>query len=281
MLEIKHLTKTLGKRIILNDISCSFNSGICGLLGPNGAGKTTLMRCLTQVYAPDEGAIIYDDIDIKKAKNYLRDVGYLPQKFGMFRDLTAYEMLELLASIKGIRNTQVSQEIFRCVEQVNLCDKLNNKVGTLSGGMIRRLGVAQALLGDPEIIILDEPTAGLDPEERLRFKLLVSDISIKKTVIISTHIVSDVEAACDKIVVISNGCIVAVGSCEEIRNIGVGKVFLVPKSEIQNIKTPYIIQSQSEYNSKPMLRILSSDKIPYMEVAPSLDDGYMCVQKGL
>lgn len=281
MLEVCQITKFLGKKEILKDISYSFDSGIYGLLGPNGAGKTTLMRCLTQVYSPEKGAIIYNGVNIKRSRNYLRQIGYLPQKFGMFRDLTVYEMLDLLASIKGISSTHLKEEINRCIEQVNLCDKINNKVGTLSGGMVRRLGVAQALLGNPPIIILDEPTAGLDPEERLRFKLLISEISNKKTVIISTHIVSDIEAVCNKIVVISDGCIVAKGNYDDIRNIGAGKVFIVPKNELLSIKKPYFIQSQCEYNGKPMLRILSSDKIPYMEVAPSLDDGYMCVQKGL
>mgnify|MGYP004470068565 CR=1 FL=1 len=279
MLEMKHLTKSLGHKIILKDVSGSFDTGINVLLGPNGAGKTTLMRCLTQIYTLDKGEIIYNGLNITKTKNYLNQVGYLPQKFGMFRDLTVYEMFELLAGIKGIYSTQLSQEINYCIEQVNLCDKLDNKVSTLSGGMIRRLGVAQALLGNPEVVILDEPTAGLDPEERLRFKLLISDIGNKKTVIISTHIVSDIEENCDNIAIISDGHIDTIGSCNEIRNMGNGKVFLVPTAETKNIKTPFFIQNKCEYDGRAMLRILSSVKLPYMETNPSLEDGYMCIQK--
>ncbi len=180
MIEIVTLTKKFKRKTALDEISITFEEGMYGLLGPNGAGKTTLMRSMLGLYRIQQGDILYDGHSIKKEDDFMQHVGYLPQKFGLFKELTVYEMMEYLATLKKIPKSDQRQQIETCVEQVNLSETINDKVGSLSGGMIRRLGIAQALMGSPKTIIVDEPTAGLDPEERVRFKNLLA--TIKKNV---------------------------------------------------------------------------------------------------
>lgn len=197
MLTVDNLSKSFGKKTVLDNISVQLTHGVYGLLGPNGSGKTTFMRCIAGIYRYN-GRIITPS-----------NVGYLPQKFGAFRELTVYEVLEYFAELKGIPSNRQGKDIHDCLEDVNLWERHSDKVKTLSGGMIRRLGVAQALLGNPELILVDEPTAGLDPEERLRFKNLISQHREDCTILISTHIVEDVEALCDHIIILSHGKIFA------------------------------------------------------------------------
>ena len=205
MLELKGVSKKFRKKQVLNNIDFKFEKGIYGILGPNGAGKTTLIRCITQLYNLDAGNILYNDKSIAENKNFNDNIGYLPQKFGLFKELTVFEMLSAMAALKNISKDAVEQEVKRCITLVNLDEKINAKVKTLSGGMIRRMGIAQAILGNPEIIIFDEPTSGLDPEERLRFKNIVSKLKGEHIIIISTHIVEDVEALCDFVVIMNSG----------------------------------------------------------------------------
>ena len=174
MLKINSLNMSLNKKEILKDINYTFENGIYGLLGPNGAGKTTLIRSIAGLYPIKSGRILYDDVDIKRSKTYLSNLGYLPQGFGIFKELKPMEALMLLANIKGINKKEAKEEAQRVLEIVNLEDSKDKKIGAFSGGMLRRLGVAQALLGNPDVIIFDEPTAGLDPEERLRFKKIIA-----------------------------------------------------------------------------------------------------------
>ncbi len=174
---------------MLKGIDFTFTGGVYGLLGPNGAGKTTLIRSMAGLYQPRAGQILYNGKPIGKSKGIYSRLGYLPQGFGIFKELKPIEALMLMANLKGIDKKIAEQDARRVLEIVNLSDAVDKKVGAFSGGMLRRLGIAQALLGDPEIMIFDEPTAGLDPEERLRFKNIISRLSKEKTVIISTHIV--------------------------------------------------------------------------------------------
>jgi len=197
MLEIRNLNYKIGKKSIIEDFSYQFKPGVYGLLGSNGAGKTTLMRCITGIYELKTDAILYEGLTIRNNKKFAEVISYLPQKFGLFKDLTVKEMMLMMASLKGVNIKKNSKIVEDSIGIVNLSDKLNDKVRTLSGGMIRRLGIAQTLLNDPKIIIFDEPTVGLDIEERLRFKNIVSDISKDRIIIISTHIASDIEALCD------------------------------------------------------------------------------------
>lgn len=279
MLKIENLCKKIGKKQIFNNLNIELNPGIYGLLGPNGAGKTTLIRCITQLYPTDANVISYNGIPIQRQRDYLTHIGYLPQKFGLFRDLTVYDALEVLAVEKKIPKGEVKGEITRCVEAVNLSDRMTSKIKTLSGGMIRRLGIAQVFLGDPDIMIFDEPTAGLDPEERLRFQIIISNLDHKKTVLISTHIVSDIEEVGDKVIVLNNGSVALEGTCAEVCEAANGKVYLVPQDKLGKIEEKYFIQSQFTLGGKTMCRIITSAQLSYEKDKPTLEDGYMSLVK--
>ncbi|MEA4825949.1 MAG: ABC transporter ATP-binding protein [Clostridium sp.] len=279
MLEISNLHKSFRKKKVLKGISINFKTGIYGLLGTNGAGKTTLMRCIVNLYNVTNGNIKFHGIDTVDNANYFKSIGYLPQKFGLFKELTVYEMLKYFALLKKLPKNSIDSYVKKSLEIVNLEDRTTDKISTLSGGMIRRLGIAQAILGDPKIIIFDEPTAGLDPEERIRFKNLLSDIKKDKTIIISTHIVEDVEACCDKIVIMNDGKILSEGTSEKIKSIANGKVFEV--KEGTKINSNHFVEKTFERNGENFSRILSSTNEGYKTLEPSIEDGYMCILKGI
>ena len=281
MLKVNNLTKNFGKKVVLDNLTYSFEDGVYGLLGPNGAGKTTLMRCLTRLYNIDNNAITYNGISITKDKDYLTHVGYLPQKFGMFKDLKVFDMMQLFANFKKVDRKKAKKMIADSIEIVNLSDRINSRAGTLSGGMIRRLGIAQAILNNPDIIIFDEPTAGLDPEERLRFKNIISEIKKDKIIIISTHIVEDVEAICDKVAVIRSKNIAVSGSCREIQDIAQNKVFVIAEKDISIVKGKYSVQKQFEQDGKKMLKILTSTPQDLKPAVPNVEDGYICALKNI
>ena len=247
------------------------------LLGPNGAGKSTLLRCITNLYSLTSGKITFDGIDIKDNKDFSSNIGYLPQSFGLFRELKVYEGLELIANIKNFQNYNID----KVLELVNLEEKRMSKIGSLSGGMVRRLGIAQAIMGDPKVVIFDEPTAGLDPEERLRFKNIVNKIKNDKLIIISTHIVDDVEALCDKIVIMNAGSVVSSGSCEDIKNIASGKIYVVETDKINKINSDYHIIQQFEENGIKLTKILSDNDQKLKKVSPTLEDGYVCALRNI
>ena len=204
-------------------------------------------------------------------------IGYLPQNFGLFKELTVSEALQYFSNLKGIEASAAQKDIDNILNKVNLYNQKNEKIKSLSGGMIRRLGIAQALLGDPKILIFDEPTAGLDPEERLRFKNIISQIGNEKIVIISTHIVEDVESICNKIVIMKDGTIVKSGSCNEISESAKGMVYVLPQNELEIINTTYSIQKYFERDGNKLVRILSKIELPYNVVEPNVEDGYLCV----
>lgn len=279
MLKIENLNKNFGRKKVLKDFTYSFEPGVYGLLGPNGSGKTTLLRCITGVYNTPQNTIFYNDKCIKNNKLYFSNLGYLPQKFGLFKDLKVIEMMQLLAGLKDIDFKEQHSMLVECLELVNLSDKMNDRIGTLSGGMVRRLGIAQALIGDPDIVIFDEPTVGLDPEERLRFKSILSKIKKDKVIILSTHIVEDVEAVCEKILVIKDGKVGASGSCFDIQSFAKGKTYLISDEEKDYIEGNYVIQEQKEENGNIMLRIISNQPQRFEVVEPSVEDGYICILK--
>lgn len=210
MIVLNDVTKKFKKREALKHVSLSFDKGCYGLLGPNGAGKTTLLRCILKLYHINSGTISINDSN--------SEIGYLPQKFGLFRELKVYDMLLYFAVMKKIPKNQYNAEIERVLTLVNLEDRSQERVSRLSGGMIRRLGIAQAILGNPSILFFDEPTAGLDPEERMRFKELIGDIAKNKIILISTHIVGDVEALCDRIIIMDKGSVLTNETMEELLN---------------------------------------------------------------
>lgn len=277
MMEIRNLSKSFGKKQVLQQINLSLGNGIYGLLGPNGAGKTTLIRCITRVFNVPKDSIFVDGIDINKQSAYPSGLGYLPQKFGSFNGLTAAETLLYFAESKKIPKKEQKEDILRCLEAVGLTDRANDKIKTFSCGMVRRLGIAQAILGDPKWILFDEPTAGLDPEERLRFKNLIASLSKDKLVILSTHIVEDVVALCDHIVILTHGKIAATGTVSEIAALGEGHVFLVPAEQEQNLISPCFIAQKTDTS----LRVISGIRQPGEPQPSSVEDGYLCVAKEL
>ncbi len=221
MLEIKNLSKTYPNGVqALKDVSLSIPTGMYGLLGPNGAGKSTLMRTVATLQQPDSGSIHLDDLDVLKAPADLRrQLGYLPQDFGVYPRISALDMLDHLAVLKGFGNRKERRELVdTLLHQTNLYDVRKKALAGYSGGMRQRFGIAQALIGDPKLIIVDEPTAGLDPEERNRFLNLLSDIGANKVVILSTHIVDDVTNLCPRTAIIAKGRIVREGRPGDLIN---------------------------------------------------------------
>ena len=281
MIEIKSLKMKFKKNTVLKGIDFTFTGGVYGLLGPNGAGKTTLIRSMAGLYQPRAGQILYNGKPIGKSKEYISRLGYLPQGFGIFKELKPIEALMLMANLKGIDKKIAEQDARRVLEIVNLSDSVDKKVGAFSGGMLRRLGIAQALLGDPEIVIFDEPTAGLDPEERLRFKNIISRLSKEKIVIISTHIVEDIEAVCDKIIVMNEGNIIKSGSCSEIEQCAKGKIYLVPVNEAVKLSEKAVIQKYFEREGQQLMRVLSNESLDYEKGDATIEDGYICLLKGI
>lgn len=269
MLTINKLTKRFGKKVILDNITVQLTNGICGLLGPNGSGKTTFMRCVAGIYQ-------YNGM-ITAPSN----VGYLPQKFGAFRELTIYEVLKYFAELKKLPPGNQEETIRECLENVNLWEHNRDKVKTLSGGMIRRLGVAQALLGDPGLILVDEPTAGLDPEERLRFKNLISRQRSDRTILISTHIVEDVDALCDYIIILSHGEIVCQDTPENIRNAATNHIWHIPEAKQRELVAPYYILRREQVDGETYLRVLSNLRQQGSSIQPTLEDGYMNLIRGI
>lgn len=276
MLVVENVTKKFrGTKKVLNGVNFEFEKGVYGLLGPNGSGKTTLMRCILGLY-PYSGTIELDGEIIKNNKKTASKIGYLPQSFGLFRELTVYEVMDYFAVQKNLLGKESKDEIMKALEVVKLSDKAKTKCKKLSGGMIRRVGIAQTLLGNPKLIMFDEPTAGLDPEERLRFKNIVSSISKNTTVIISTHIVEDVESICEKIVVFNNGNIVKGDSIENVRSVAEGKVFIVSENQALD-KDVFAIREYIQ-DDKIVKRVLSN-KVCGTPVSPTVEDGYLCLLK--
>ena len=266
MLRVEHLSKRFGKTLALSDVSLHLEGGTYGLLGPNGSGKTTLFRCITGGLNPNSGSI-------EKPET----VGYLPQHFSAFKHLSCYEMLEYYAALRKIPKPRQRETIEEALTEVNLQEKLRARCGSLSGGMLRRLGIAQALLGDPPVILFDEPTAGLDPEERMRFKLLVGKLKRKGVIsVISTHIVEDVEAVCDRIIVLHKGKLLREGTAAEIVSLAKGRVYFLPLEERERLRQPFEAVRISVKDGKEQLHVISSLPQEAASAEPSLEDGYLC-----
>lgn len=280
MLVLENVSKGFGrKKPVLKNISIRFESGVYGLLGPNGSGKTTLLRCLTKIYPVSGGTIRFQGEDIARSRSYLSRVGYLPQEFGLFPELTIMDAMRLFANLKGVPRSKADAMISDCLSIVNLYESRDQKGGTLSGGMVRRVGIAQALINNPPILVFDEPTAGLDPEERMRFKNSISQIREGRLILLSTHIVDDVEAVCDSIAVMREGRFAAYGSCQEIRQIAQNKVYSVPEEKRTEINGRYHIQKNFEVEGVPMIRILCEKQQNALTEEPTIEDGYLCALK--
>jgi len=264
----------------LRDFSLTIGPGVLGLLGPNGAGKTTLMNMLATVTKPTQGKITWDGNDIRRFPNMIRSVlGYLPQNFGIYPNLTGIEFLQYLAAIRGIRGKAAQQRINELLQLVNIVDLGKRPLGSYSGGMKQRVGIAQALLNDPKLLIVDEPTVGLDPEERVRFRHLLDDLSGERIVILSTHIVSDVEAVATDIALINHGRLVHHSPPEDILGIVDGKVWscVVPSGELNTFRNDHLISSAIRRSDGVHIRVVSevSPVCGAETVPPTLEDAYL------
>lgn len=217
MLEIKGLYKTYDKKVALNNISIKLDYGVYGLLGPNGAGKSTLMNIITDNIDMDKGEILYNGNNVKSlGKDFLKDIGFAPQQQGLYEEFTGRRFLAYMGTLKGISKKILKKEIERVAKDVNLLNELDKKIGGYSGGMKQRILIAQAIMGSPKMLIMDEPTAGLDPKERVRVRELLFSISKEKIILVATHVVSDIQSISKEIIIIKDGKIVEVGISEKL-----------------------------------------------------------------
>ena len=277
-LNVKQLNKTYnGEILAMDDISISIKSGMFGLLGPNGAGKSTLMRTIATLQKPDAGTISFNGINVLESpKEFRSHLGYLPQEFGVYPRITAEQLLNHLATLKGINNKNERKELVDyLLERTNLFDKKNKSVKGFSGGMKQRIGIAQALIGDPKILIVDEPTAGLDPGERNRFYDLLSDVGKDVIVILSTHIVDDVRELCTEMAIMDFGKIVFQGKPQDGINELNGKVFEkhIKKTELDKYKKEFNVISNRLIGGNPVIHVLA-EKIDntFKKIEPTLED---------
>ena len=264
----------------LKDFSLDIKPGILGLLGPNGAGKSTFMRMLATITKPTNGTITWNGADIVKSPDVLRDVlGYLPQDFGVYPNLNAVEFLEYMAAIKGLDASSAKKRINELLQLTNLVEAAKRPLGGYSGGMKQRVGIAQALLNDPQLLIVDEPTVGLDPEERVRFRNLLSDLSGERIVVLSTHIVSDVEATATHIALVNKGQLLREAAPESLLNELENKVWewTVHSADLPALKQKHIVSGTIRRSAGVQVRVVSAGKpdVDAQNVSPNLEDAYL------
>ncbi|WP_430507725.1 ABC transporter ATP-binding protein [Rossellomorea marisflavi] len=284
-LSIQNLSKLYTNKTAINDLSINLKPGITGLLGPNGAGKSTFMKILAGIEQPSGGTVIWNGASLEEQINRYRKVlGYLPQDFGVYPNLTPIEFLQYIAALKGLDHRSSKKRIEGLLEQLNLHQDRKRPIGGFSGGMKQRVGIAQALLNDPSILIVDEPTVGLDPHERMKFRDIIQSLSEDRIVILSTHIVSDVESISDNIAILANGSLEAFKSPQFIIQSLEGKVWsgVIPSDSYQDYHRNYKISSSVQRSNGLHLRILS-DQRPFPEanlVSANLEDAYLLYTGG-
>ncbi len=282
MLEIKNLSKTYSNGVkAIDQVNLKLEHGMFGLLGPNGAGKSSLMRTIATLQQPDTGSIVFDGIDVLKNPQDLRlKLGYLPQDFDVYPRISAFDLLEHMAVLKGLNNKKERQKAVEgLLYQTNLWDARKKAVSSFSGGMKQRFGIAQALLGDPQLIIVDEPTAGLDPEERNRFHNLLSDIGENKVVILSTHIVDDVEELCSDFAILADGAIQVQGKPHDLTGQLKNKIWkkAIAKKEVDQARKQYQVISTKLKAGQTLIHVLSDDDLSsqgFESVVPDMEDVY-------
>lgn len=279
-LQMVNVTKCFGNFKAVDDMNVKISNGVYGLLGINGAGKTTLMRMICTLLNPTSGQILCDGKDIQKMEGEYRNLlGYLPQEFGFYPEFTVKDYLLYIASLKGIRPVVAKERVKELLNQVGLSKAANKRMKNLSGGMKRRVGIAQAILNNPKILILDEPTAGLDPTERVRFRNLISELSKERIVILSTHIVSDVEYIANEIWLMKNGKLMQQGSLNDVLDAMPEKVWSVVASqkEATKLMKQYKVSNMKTERDGVELRIISAKQPSYNaeEVQPNLEDVFL------
>lgn len=278
---IRNVSKTFKDKKAVKNVTLNLTPGVWGLLGANGAGKTTLMRMIAGIMKPTSGQIIYNGIPITTLREQYRDVfGYLPQEFGFYPEFTVRDYLEYISTLKGLPEKQGSKKTQELLERLSLADVQNKRISKLSGGMKRRVGIAQALLNEPEILILDEPTSGLDPGERVRFRNLLSEFAHDRIVLISTHIVSDVEYIATRNAIMKDGKLLATGTTENLVKMVDGKVWscTIPVSVLPEYEHKLqIINLRNENENNVSIRFLAEKSVVAnaVQVVPRLEDLYL------
>lgn len=286
-LKLIQLTIQYGSKTAIDHVNLTLCQGVYGLLGPNGAGKTTLMRLLCDLQTPSSGKIILDRQEIAGlGESYRNLLGYLPQHFGYYPDSTAWDFLMYVAALKGIGEPQAKQKSSELLEAVGLSAKAQQKIKTFSGGMKQRLGIAQALLNNPQILILDEPTAGLDPKERVRFRNLISSLAKERIILLSTHIVSDIESIADKIIILKDGQLLNYGQPQVIIQAIEGYVWdcVLPNSQIEQYADSFPISHQRNIGQdQTVLRVISQHRPLDKAVSfpATLEDAYLFYFEGV
>lgn len=284
MLAVNNLTKKYGNYMVLKNINLEFSQGVYGLLAPNGAGKTTLIKMLTTLLYPTEGEILWNGKNIIEMDEEYREIlGYLPQNFGYYKNYTPKKYLLYLAALKGLKKEEARESIAKLLNLVGLEDVENKKMKKFSGGMIQRVGIAQAMLNNPKILILDEPTAGLDPKERVRFRNLISKLSRDRIVILSTHIVSDLESIANKIIMIKDGIIEYNNDIKGICEILKDKVYetYIDTQDLEEFKINKFILSEKQEDGNIKLRFISeeNEEFKYKKVLPNLEDVFLYIYR--
>lgn len=279
IIEIRNLNQYYGRKQALRDINLTIETGMFGLLGRNGAGKTTLMKVIATLLPRSEGEVSVCGRSTLRPQEVRKIVGYLPQDFSMYPNMTVYEAMDYLGVLSGLSRAKRRQRIPRLLQRVNLQDDKRKKVKALSGGMKRRLGIAQAILHNPKVLIVDEPTAGLDPEERVRFRNLLCEIAEERIVILSTHIVGDIEATCEDIAVLDEGSVIYQGTVTDLIAMTEGKVYTaeISRRELEALKKDYIVTSMLTLGNNVMARFLAEER-PFASAKlceAGVEDAYM------
>ena len=282
-IKITDLSKNFGSKQALKNISLDINQGMFGLLGPNGAGKTTLMKIISTLLKKNCGEVTVCGIPVEKSSEIRELIGYLPQDFSMYGNMNAYEALDYLATLSGMKKNERKTKVPELLEKVNLLEQRKTKVKAMSGGMKRRLGIAQSMIHDPKVIIVDEPTAGLDPEERVRFRNLLCEIAKDRIVLLSTHIVGDIEATCEEIAVLNQGEIVFRGTVRELLKLVENKVYTleISTSELDMMKERYLVTGILTSGSLAKVKLIADEKPLESATLCSADveDAYMYLMK--
>jgi ABC-type multidrug transport system ATPase subunit len=279
-LVIERLSKRYARRWVMRDLSLSCEPGLIGLVGPNGAGKTTLMRMIATLLPPTHGVILWNGQDTSRHGGALRQVlGYLPQEFGIYPEFTGRRFLRYLAALKGLPRVVAHPRVDEVLALVNLSEAADRRLITYSGGMKQRIGIAQALLNDPEILIVDEPTAGLDPEERVRFRTLLAGLTASRIVLLSTHIVADVEAVAARLVILREGQVLADTTPDALLRRAVGKIWtvIVDAATAERLQAAYRVSALVARPAGIQLRLVSAIR-PHEAaevVTPTLEDAYL------
>ena len=280
-LELNRITMQYKNKKAVDEVTYTFHNGVYGLLGANGAGKTTLMRMICNILYPTSGEVLCGGVPVAKlGGNYRRLLGYLPQDFGFYPDFTARRYMMYLAELKAVPGTQAAARVEELLTLTGLSDAAGQKIRTFSGGMVRRLGIAQAMLNDPDILILDEPTSGLDPRERIRFRNIISSFARNRIVILSTHIVSDVEYIADEILLLKSGRLIEHGTPEAVRDSVSGKVWecTMPQEQADRFMDSFAVSNRKNVEAGRVRLRIVSDERPVEQAVPSepgLEDVYL------